>query len=480
MTAPARVVDVALPVPVRTLFTYELPASMQAGVGSFVVCPLRGRKEGGVVVAVRDRAEADPPKLKRVLAVDPDFGLPAQLAQFLVKLAAYYAAPVGEAMALALPPRPKNVADLLVPDSLFPEKGGGIGRLVQWVRATPNGAATTRRGAAGALLAFVRSVGESELAELERRWKNARSIAKNLAEEALVELVEREKSDAPFFRDEVARDEAPSLRQEQADAVDEISTALRTREHKLFLLQGVTGSGKTEVYLHAMAEGRGGGSRRDLARARDRAHAPGGAAVPRALRRRRGHLAFCTHPERAPGHVASAAHRRGPRGHRRPRSALFAPVADLGLIVVDEEHDGSFKQEEGVRYQARDMAILRTHLEGAVCVLGSATPSLESVYLARKGQARHLHLRERRALPAAAQGRGHRPAQGGAGANGGQALEPAAAPRHGADARRKRAGDPVLEPARILAERPLRSLWHVGGMPALLRGDDGSTRASSG
>src|SRR5690606_37245122 len=69
------------------------------------------------------------------------------------------------------------------------------------------------------------------------------------------------------------------------------------------------------------------------------------------------------------------------------RSALFAPVRDLELVIVDEEHDSSFKQEEGVRYHARDMAILRAHLSGGVCVLGSATPSLESEQLARSGKA---------------------------------------------------------------------------------------------
>ena len=389
-----RVVDVALPVPVAQHFTYELPSTLSARVGSFVICPLRGRKEGGIVLAVRDAGPNDPTVLKRVIAVEPDLGLPEGLARFLAKLATYYAAPVGEAMALALPPRPKNVAELLQPASLFPEKSGGIGRRVHWVRATPNVSATSRRGAAGALLAFVRSVGESELAELEKRWKNARAIAKNLAEDALVEVFDREKSDAPFFRDEVARDEAPTLRQEQADAVDEISTALRSLEHKLFLLQGVTGSGKTEVYLHAMAEVAAAGRGAILL-------VPEIALTPQVVQRFRarfGDAVAILHSGLTPKERLGMWRRLRSAEVKvaiGARSALFAPVADLGLVIVDEEHDGSFKQEEGVRYQARDMAILRAHLEGAVCVLGSATPSLESVYLARKGQARHLHLRER-------------------------------------------------------------------------------------
>src|SRR5688572_28979691 len=77
------------------------------------------------------------------------------------------------------------------------------------------------------------------------------------------------------------------------------------------------------------------------------------------------------------------------------RSALFAPVPELGLILVDEEHDGSFKQEEGVRYHARDMALLRAHRAGAACVLGSATPSLESIALVRRGKLAELRLPDR-------------------------------------------------------------------------------------
>ena len=397
--AGTRVVDVALPVPVYTTFTYELPASLQVEVGSYVICPLRGRKEGGIVVDVREVSATETAKLKRVLAVDAESGLPAGLTRFLARLASYYAAPIGEAMTLALPPRPKRVASLLAEDSLFPEPAQGIGRQVQGVRATESAASTKRRGAAGALLAYVRSMSECEVSELERRWKNARAVVKHLADEGLVQIELREKISAPFFRDAITRDEAPRLTQEQADAVDRIASALRRKSTEIFLLQGVTGSGKTEVYLHAMAEVREAGRGAILL-------VPEIALTPQLVQRFRarfGDAVAILHSALSPKERLGMWQRLR-SGELRvaigARSALFAPVQDLGLIVVDEEHDGSFKQEEGVRYQARDMAILRAHMEGAVCVLGSATPSLESVYLAHEGKAHHLHLRERaRAQP---------------------------------------------------------------------------------
>src|SRR6185437_10883625 len=136
------------------------------------------------------------------------------------------------------------------------------------------------------------------------------------------------------------------------------------------------------------------------------------------------------------------------------RSALFAPVRALGLVVVDEEHDSSFKQEEGVRYHARDMAILRAHRAGGVCVLGSATPSLESEHLTRTGRATKLRLPDR----ARSQPMPHVQLvdlrRTGAGPTGDKRIS---LPLYRAieEAAGEGAGDPLPEPARLRAQPAL-------------------------
>src|SRR5262249_27483714 len=149
------------------------------------------------------------------------------------------------------------------------------------------------------------------------------------------------------------------------------------------LIHGVTGSGKTEVYLRVIAEARARGMGALLL-------VPEIALTPQLVARFRARFGdgiAVLHSGLSDKQRAVAW--RGLREGRLclaigARSALFAPVPDLGVIVVDEEHDASFKQEEGFRYQARDLAILRAHRAGALCILGSATPSLESYHRAEQ------------------------------------------------------------------------------------------------
>src|SRR5262249_19099327 len=157
-----------------------------------------------------------------------------------------------------------------------------------------------------------------------------------------------------------------------------------------------TGSGKTEVYLQAIAAALAAG-RGALVLVPEIALTPQLAARFRA---RFGDEVAVLHSNLAPGERL-AAWKRLRHGDARialgARSAVFAPVANLGVIVVDEEHDSSFKQEEGVRYNARDVALVRAQRAGAVCVLGSATPSLESYARAKEGRYRLLELAGRAA-----------------------------------------------------------------------------------
>jgi primosomal protein N' (replication factor Y) len=393
--------DVALPVPVPRAFTYVLPEKLagRAQPGARVVCPFGGRRLVGVVTAVR---EGDPPRSAKAVAValDHEPALPPELLSFLRDLASYYLAPIGEVVRLALPPVEREAARELVDPTLFGDAGGVGTHRVQWVAATDRlEEAGALRGHAPALLAHVRATGASPVAKLEARWGNARVVIRRLVEAGLVIVDEREAPRDAIFAEPAVRDAPHEATPAQAQAIETVAGALREARAATFLLHGVTGSGKTEVYLRVIAAAREAGRGSivlvpEIALtpqlvARFRARFGDDVAVVHSALTPRERLAMWRRLRGGEVDVAIGA-----------RSALFAPVRALGLVVVDEEHDPSFKQEEGVRYHARDMAILRAHRLGGVCVLGSATPSLESEHLARSGRATKLRLPDRaRAQP---------------------------------------------------------------------------------
>ncbi|MDR1677529.1 MAG: DEAD/DEAH box helicase family protein, partial [Deltaproteobacteria bacterium] len=217
--------------------------------------------------------------------------------------------------------------------------------------------------------------------------------AKNLVRKGLLVMEQRER-----FRDDPSRalsvppPNITNLTEDQATAVNSISQALENNEQKGFLLFGVTGSGKTEVYLRVaektLASGRG-----VLWLAPEIALTMG---LEGRLRERFPQLPYSIlHSALTPGqrHDHWAALRRGTsRLAMGARSAVFAPITELGLIIVDEEHDWAYKQDDGLRYQGRDLAAWRAKASGAVLVLGSATPSLESYHRAKTGHLTLLRL----------------------------------------------------------------------------------------
>src|SRR5690606_8516304 len=219
---------------------------------------------------------------------------------------------------------------------------------------------------------------------------------KSLVEKGLVERVEREVVRTPFDAAEATAPPAiHPLHAGQTTALAEIGAALDRREAKTFLLHGVTGSGKTEVYIQAL--------KRTLAQGRTGiVLVPEIALTPQTVRRFRAHF----------GDRVAVLHSRMSAGERYdawrhlqsgrfdvaigPRSAVFAPLRNVGLVVVDGEHEASYKQfDPAPRYHARDVAVMRAHLDGAVCVLGSATPSLESYLNAKHGKYALLRMPER-------------------------------------------------------------------------------------
>ena len=186
----------------------------------------------------------------------------------------------------------------------------------------------------------------------------------------------------------------PMLMREQAVAIDAIAQRLDTRQANVCLLYGVTGSGKTEVYLRAIAETRRR-QRRALVLVPEIALT---AQVVDTFRARIGDRVAVLHSNLSDGERRDEWQRIA-RGEADvvvgARSAIFCPLADVGLIVVDEEHESSYKQDTSPRYHARDVAIARAKATGATVILGSATPSVESFYKAESGEWGFIPLRER-------------------------------------------------------------------------------------
>lgn len=401
---------VAVPVPLGQAFSYSVPEALRSRLraGARVLCEFGRRKILGVVLDVTSQPPDSVPveKLKPIVALlDDEPAIPEDLLTFLVALSGYYAAPIGEVLRLALPAVEREQArDSAAQLALSEAKVQTVGRLIQSVRLTTKGQAAAEnpqtselpKGQGKAVLADLASNGEQTIAALEANFSNARSAVKRLVTLGLAEIEQRQKLNDPFAL-AVERDQAKELNRAQQEAVDTIVARISapTAGPKLpVLLHGVTGSGKTEVYLQVVA----------ACLAQDRGAivlVPEIALTPQLVGRFRARFGDCV----AVLHSGLAAAERQTMWRRLrtgelriaigARSALFAPIRNLGLICVDEEHDGSFKQEEGVRYHARDMALLRAHRSHVVCVLGSATPSVQSQALVQRGQMTRCSLPER-------------------------------------------------------------------------------------
>lgn len=399
-------VDVAVPAPLRQRFTYACDPRLELRPGMRVAVPFGRRPVAGIVLERHTRAPGPEIRVRSVIDVlesEPVFS--EELLSFVSRAADYYVYPIGEALRAAAPALRK--------DALARVKGQGpfVAREIKgealatqketFVRRTerePDKALGKRQQS----LLDALTAHEVSLTTLRQRVPSARTVMVALAKRGLVAFEEREVQADPFFVDPVLRDVPPELNLEQRAAVRAIAGALGEEASATFLLQGVTGSGKTEVYLHVIAEA----LERDFGAL---VLVPEIALTPQLstrFRARFGDGIAVLHSGLSP-RARDVAWRSVREGRIRlvvgARSALFAPIDKLGVIVVDEEHDSSFKQEEGFRYHAREMAMLRAHRAGAVCVLGSATPSLETRHRAEQGKVTRLELRTRptgQSLPA--------------------------------------------------------------------------------
>ncbi len=387
---PRQLVEVALPIPLFRNFVYAVDESFDKPVvsGSRLLVPLRGGKEVGICVAT-DVAAPARGAIKSVLDVpDSQPAISEALLTLCKWMSEYYVAPLGVCLRSALP------AMLTTATSIEPVRKT---RRVAKVRSDipsllQRDKAFARAPQQRALFELLERLdGRAPVDHLRTLLDFSPSVLRGLVKRGLVSIVDEELNRDPFANRDpgAARPHPPTAAQKNA-----IAEVLSAQPGSVFLLHGVTGSGKTLVYIEilrrVLAEGRSG-----------IVLVPEISLTPQTVDRFRavfGDQVAVLHSALSDGERYDA-WLSLQRGERRiavgARSAVFAPLEKLGAIIVDEEHEGTYKQNESPRYHAREVAVVRAREAGAVVVLGSATPSLESWQNATSGKYRLLTLPER-------------------------------------------------------------------------------------
>ena len=400
---------VAVPVPQLDLLTYSLPDGLAAPpAGARVVVPLGSRSVTGIVVETDVAAPASGATpldskaikpIKQVLDAEPF--IPPDVVALARWTAEYYAAGAGEALTAVLPPKTRGSrADAHKTIRIASISVAGVAALegLEAPTAKPGLSITLKQR--DALSALAGSPHWMSTRELAARGIGA-AVVTRLAQTGLVSIRSDRVDRDPF--NTVTFDVTPGLdgaervlTGEQIDALGRLYTLVDQDAFHVALLHGVTGSGKTEIYqrLSAAVTTRG---RTALILVPEIALTPAMASI---FRQTFGDRVAIQHSALSDGerHDQWQRIRRGDVDVVvGTRSAVFAPLPRLGLIVVDEEHDSSYKQDESPRYNGRDVAIVRAQRAGALVVLGSATPSMESYHNAITGKYEHIVL-ERRVL----------------------------------------------------------------------------------
>jgi len=357
-----------------------------------VIVPFGSGQRVGIIVAHKDASEIAADRLKTIeRCLDPEPLLAANDLALICWAANYYRCPIGEAAFAALPARLRR------PRPMIDRQTTRWRLTADGARQHPQQRRSRAPRQAAVLEALQTGGGCLDETLLRERLNDCRAALKALECKGLIERCardERSASQARFNNQPTGPRSAhakPDLNDEQLLAVETITKATGFR---CYLLDGVTGSGKTEVYIRLI--------NRALEHGRQvLVLVPEIGLTPQLAER----FAERIHTERALLHSGLAegeretAWRRAARGEARlilgTRSAIFTPLPDLGLLIVDEEHDVSLKQQDGFRYSARDLAVRRAQINDCPVLLGSATPSLESLHNAGRGRYQHLRLHRR-------------------------------------------------------------------------------------
>ncbi len=451
------IVEVAVGLPVFKTFHYRIPEKMRGSlqIGMRVLVPFKGRKVTGFAIDLLDH----PPKgveekllevedlLDEVPLIDP------QMLRFCRWISNYYLYPLGEVIKTGLPPGLQLKSELilsLTQDGMECLTRGGLdpiqekilnniakygkvplkkiikifpgevlrSQLFSWEKkglihieaevedkeVKPKFEKVVQyRGGEPAkplskkqieILKWVQERGKVSYSELSKKFKSPSKAIQSLETSGLITTSHREVIRDLSGRPELKSYPKPELTSHQEAILSEIMKGIHSKRFSPFLIHGVTGSGKTEIYLRAIEEVLNQGREAIVL-------VPEISLTPQLLSRFKGRF----------GENLSLLHSGLGRGERYDqwrriwkgdvkialgaRSAIFAPFKKVGIIVVDEEHEPSYKQEEKLKYHARDLAVVRAKQDEATLLLGSATPSLESFYNAEKGKFRLLRLPER-------------------------------------------------------------------------------------
>lgn len=381
-----------MPTPLRQIFDYLPLAEENTSSGMRVKVSFGRQKLVGIVIEVSSGSPLQKQKLKPILeTLDTEPLLNDSLFNLLIWAANYYQHPIGEVFSAALPGKLRAGNPLKQRVQLWSCKNG----IDEEAKLSLKRAVKQK-----ALLEFIQSNNEVTKTECQQAGFSAQFL-QQLAEKNLVQASTRlENSAAAFNPLSKSSNFEIVLNSEQEDAVSTIKKKLAT--YTCFLLDGITGSGKTEVYMRLMQEQLCKGLQclvlvpeigltpQTISRFEKRFNCPV-VGLHSGLNETERMQAWIQAKEGSAGVIIGT------------RSAIFTPLAKPGLIIVDEEHDSSFKQQDGFRYSARDLAVIRAREEKHCVVLGSATPSLESLQNARTKKFKHLKLTRRTGAEQAAE-----------------------------------------------------------------------------
>lgn len=375
---------------------YEVPPALESKIqlGHRVKIPLGTRETTGYVVGLSKSSEVKHLKPIKGLVAQEPLVLPAliQIAQWMAE---YYISPLEIALKTVLPEAVRRT------DAGYREA------LEVRLLKTPTREELIQLGQRAkkqvlVLEGLIKAGGTMRVATAEKQLGSSWQMLKSLQEKGWVTTGRVKDERDPFAAEEFLESHDLVLNEEQVVAFAAIQKALQERSTKPFLIHGVTGSGKTELYLQTirlcLEQGKGA-----------IVLVPEIALTPQSIERLKSR--FATEGGKGRKTEVAVLHSHLSSGERHDewhriregrakivigaRSAVFAPVQNLGLIVVDEEHESSYKQQEAPRYHARDVAIMRGKLEKALVLLGSATPALESYYNAQQGKYEMVTLKKR-------------------------------------------------------------------------------------